>query len=77
MFANYGGRETALSYGVEIDFSDLDGVCGRRRGAAVAVPEAHRDFLQGLKFSLALGDFFFCHAGIVPACRSISRSPRT
>ena len=66
LFANYGGRETALSYGVEIDFSNHDGFAAGAEALQIAVPDAHRTFLHGLKFSLVLGDFFFCHAGIRP-----------
>jgi serine/threonine protein phosphatase 1 len=66
LFANYGGRETALSYGVGIDFSDPERFAAGTEALRMAVPEAHRTFLLRLKFSLVLGDFFFCHAGIRP-----------
>jgi serine/threonine protein phosphatase 1 len=66
LFAHNGGRETALSYGVRIDFSDRAALPAQARALRDAVPERHRAFLQGLKFSLEFGDFFFCHAGIRP-----------
>ena len=47
----------------------------RRNRYAKAVPEAHRAFLQGLKFSCAFGDFFFCHAGIRPGIPLDSQDP--
>lgn len=66
LFANYGGRETAHSYGVAMDFGDP--VIFRAQSEALrrAVPEAHRSFIEGLRFSASFGDFFFCHAGIQP-----------
>ena len=66
IFANNGGRETALSYGVRIDFSDRAGFRAQAEALRQAVPAAHRAFLEGLGFSCPFGDFFFCHAGIRP-----------
>jgi len=65
LFAHNGGRETALSYGVHIDFTDR-GFRTQAEALQQAVPAAHRTFLSGLGFSSAFGDFFFCHAGIRP-----------
>lgn len=63
-FMNFGGRETALSYGVDLD-------AHAHRSAAhealrAAMPESHHGFLKGLPYWVAHGDFFFCHAGIRP-----------
>jgi serine/threonine protein phosphatase 1 len=66
LFASYGGVQTAQSYGVKLDLNDAQGFRSSARALVSAVPEAHRDFLGALKFSVALGDFFFCHAGIRP-----------
>lgn len=66
LFANNGGRETALSYGVEIDFLSEESL---RRGHAAlveAVPPEHVSFLAALPRHLTFGDFFLCHAGIRP-----------
>ena len=66
LFARYGGRETGLSYGVEIQFDRPDAL---RRGWAELsrmVPEKHRAFLRALPRSVTFGDFYFCHAGIRP-----------
>src|SRR5262249_26702801 len=30
------------------------------------LPKPHRDFLEALKVSAAVGDYFFCHAGVRP-----------
>jgi serine/threonine protein phosphatase 1 len=75
LFAHNGGRETALSYGVRIDLSDRAGLRAQAQSLREAVPEAHRAFLQGLKFSCAFGDFFFCHAGIRPRVPLDSQDP--
>ncbi|OQM75276.1 metallophosphoesterase [Manganibacter manganicus] len=64
LFLNFGGVETARSYGVELysaptleeDHADL----------LSAIPDAHMIFLRALDFSVIFGDFFFCHAGIRP-----------
>lgn len=76
LFAMNGGRQTALSYGLDIDFADaatfaVDSAALQRR-----VPGAHRGFLEGLAFSLSLGDFFFCHAGIMPETPLDRQQPR-
>ncbi|SFU00303.1 serine/threonine protein phosphatase 1 [Mesorhizobium sp. YR577] len=66
LFARYGGKETALSYGVDIDFTNAE-QC--RKGHALlmdAVPADHVTFLADLRYSASFGDFFFCHAGIRP-----------
>lgn len=66
VFANNGGRETALSYGVEIDFRDPQSVDEGYVALSGAVPQAHVEFIRHMPRALAFGDFFFCHAGIRP-----------
>ncbi len=66
LFASYGGVQTAQSYGVPLDLNDAQGFGLSARALAVAVPQSHKDFLAALRFSVAFGDFFFCHAGIRP-----------
>lgn len=66
LFARYGGDATARSYGVEIEFQPGPRLAAGHRALVEAVPDAHRRFLQRLRFSAELGDFFFCHAGIRP-----------
>jgi len=65
-FADFGGWETALSYGVDIDFTTLAGLRAGHKALRRAVPESHMHFLNGLGYSAVFGDFFFCHAGIRP-----------
>ncbi|GAB6054325.1 metallophosphoesterase family protein [Magnetospira thiophila] len=64
----YGGRETAESYGVELmseapvdqRFSLLS------KALRAAVPDPHMAFLRALVPSYRLGDYFFAHAGVHP-----------
>ncbi|MBN9235675.1 MULTISPECIES: metallophosphoesterase family protein [Phyllobacteriaceae] len=66
LFARYGGRETALSYGVAIDFSDPASVEQGWKDLVRAVSPEQRRFLHELPYSASFGDFFFCHAGVRP-----------
>jgi len=62
-----GGLETLHSYGV-----DVGAAMAGRNFAAVQTefrarfPKSHRDFLEALKVSTSIGDYFFCHAGVRP-----------
>jgi serine/threonine protein phosphatase 1 len=66
LFAHNGGFETGLSYGVDLDFADPEGLRRTHRELLSAVPRSHVDFIGTLRLSLTMGDFFFCHAGIRP-----------
>jgi diadenosine tetraphosphatase ApaH/serine/threonine PP2A family protein phosphatase len=62
-----GGLETLHSYGVDVS----SGMAGRdfqkvQAAFAAVFPEQHRHFLETLKVSTAIGDYFFCHAGVRP-----------
>ena len=76
LFALYGGVQTAGSYGVTLDRADLRGFPAGHRALRAAVPASHTDFLRALKFSLTLGDFFFCHAGIRPGVALEAQDPQ-
>jgi serine/threonine protein phosphatase 1 len=76
MFAQNGGGETARSYGVCLDFSDEEALHATARMLATAIPAMHMRFLAERPFSTALGDFFFCHAGIEPGVALDDQSPR-
>jgi serine/threonine protein phosphatase 1 len=63
-----GGLETLHSYGVDVG----PAMTGRDFGGVQAAftarfPKHHRDFLETLKVSTAIGDYFFCHAGVRPS----------
>ena len=75
LFARYGGVQTAASYGVMLDPGALRGFAVISRALAAVVPASHKDFLHGLKLSVTLGDFFFCHAGIRPGVALDAQDP--
>lgn len=66
LFARNGGRETALSYGVDGDPSEQGGASEMARALREAIPRRHLDFIGGLPLSVSFGDYYFCHAGIRP-----------
>jgi serine/threonine protein phosphatase 1 len=62
-----GGLATLHSYGVNVrtamagrDFEEVQAEFKAR------FPKHHRDFLEALKVSASIGDYFFCHAGVRP-----------
>jgi serine/threonine protein phosphatase 1 len=62
-----GGLETLHSYGVNVG----PAMAGREFEEVQAAfkscfPKQHRDFLEALKVSAVIGDYFFCHAGVRP-----------
>jgi serine/threonine protein phosphatase 1 len=74
---SFGGLQTLASYGVPVADSRAVGFYGRARAALLAaLPAAHRDFFQSLKFSEAIGDFFFCHAGVRPGVALDAQDPQ-
>ncbi|MEJ1118175.1 metallophosphoesterase family protein [Phyllobacterium sp. CCNWLW109] len=66
VFARCGGRQTGLSYGVNIDFNNELSVASGHEALKRAVPNSHLNFIRRLPRSMVFGDFFFCHAGIRP-----------
>ncbi|MHA6687375.1 metallophosphoesterase [Mesorhizobium sp. A556] len=73
LFVQYGGVQTAKSYGVDLE-QDKTGLFRHPKNSlrtshaelVEAVPASHVEFLRSLAFSASFGDFFFCHAGIRP-----------
>jgi predicted MPP superfamily phosphohydrolase len=62
-----GGLETLHSYGVNIGLA----MAGRgfeevRATFTTCLPKHHRDFINALKVSAVIGDYFFCHDGVRP-----------
>jgi serine/threonine protein phosphatase 1 len=62
-----GGLETLHSYGVNVgpamaghDFEEVQAAFTAR------FPKQHRNFLEALRGSTFIGDYFFCHAGVRP-----------
>ncbi len=75
LFTEYGGSETALSYGIKTDFSAHHLMLGARDALLRAMPPAHVDFLASMPRSVSFGDFFFCHAGIRPGVPLDNQNP--
>ncbi len=66
LFMRFGGIETARSYGVTFDQQRSDPFEPFHAMLAQNVPTGHIALLRNSPFSVAFGDFFFCHAGIRP-----------
>jgi serine/threonine protein phosphatase 1 len=65
-FLRYGGRETILSYGLaEEDYrrATLEEV---RQEMLETIPDKHIAFLRSFEDRIAIGDYLFVHAGILP-----------
>ena len=76
MFANNGGSQTAASFGVALDLKDPEALAAQHRRLLENVPDEHRRFIGKLVFSAEFGDFFFCHAGIMPGVPLDAQEPR-
>lgn len=77
LFAGNGGAETARSYGIELDFSDKESFATSSRLFANAIPAMHARFLAERPYSAAFGDYFFCHAGVMPGWPLERQTPET
>ncbi len=66
VFARNGGRETALSYGIDEAAYDAADLGELTELMAAHVPEDHIRFLAGLVDWVEAGDYLFVHAGIRP-----------
>lgn len=75
LFDRVGGRETALSYG--IDAKDYDASDLKQLGELLhrAVPQEHVAFLSGFQNSVVAGDYRFVHAGIRPGVAFDEQKP--
>ncbi|MBX3584715.1 MAG: metallophosphoesterase [Rhizobiaceae bacterium] len=76
LFALYGGVQTAMSYGVELDLEDMRAFAAGAQALVSAVPASHREFLGRLQMSVRFGDFFFCHAGVRPGVPLDAQEPK-
>lgn len=75
LFIRYGGIETARSYGVELDPASAERLAEGHKALLEALPGRHRGLLDDLRLSVTLGDFFFCHAGIMPGVPLAAQQP--
>jgi serine/threonine protein phosphatase 1 len=67
-WADHGGRETLLSYGVAVPKhrTDTDAWAKARDDFAAALPAEHLAFLRNLSLCESIGDYVFVHAGVRP-----------
>lgn len=74
---DFGGRETLASYGLDpnVDDGDAAALAAVRAQLRASLPPQHLAFLRGLGFSIAVGDYFFAHAGIRPGIPLDAQSP--
>ncbi len=68
IWAEFGGRETLQSYGITAPRRHAEAEAWESARAALnaAMPAAHRRLLEALEVSIAVGDYFFVHAGVRP-----------
>ena len=77
MWKDYGARETLVSYGIMPPRGESDAVLSKARDDLASVlPESHLEFVRGLELSLAIGDYFFVHAGVRPGLPLARQSPQ-
>jgi len=76
-WCEYGGRDTLSSYGVSPPAmrGDMDGWAETARSMAGALPPSHRQLLERQIWSVTIGDYFFCHAGVRPGVSLASQVP--
>lgn len=66
---DFGGRETLMSYGVNIELvqrRDRIDFAALRQLLDDAIPLSHMEFIRKMPASLKLGSYVFAHAGIRP-----------
>ena len=75
LFCRIGGRETALSYGIDAadyeraDYTELAAELRR------TVPTSHGDFLRAMEDMIEIGDYLFVHAGVRPDVALTDQQP--
>jgi serine/threonine protein phosphatase 1 len=77
-WSEIGGRETLLSYGVLPPSSqaELEAWVKARDELEERLPMDHLGFIQGLELNIAIGDYFFVHAGARPGVPLESQAER-
>lgn len=75
LFLDYGGFDTAASYGVTLNAGSRAALYESHRQLLSAMPERHLTFLRTLPHSVSYGDFFLCHAGVRPGIALADQNP--
>jgi len=65
-FLRFGGKETVLSFGVDAQAYLLASVEEVQEMMRAAVPVEDRAFIESFEDMIAIGDYLFVHAGILP-----------
>jgi len=65
-FLRYGGRETVLSYPLDLAKWNAADLAEGQAMMGEAVPEADLDFIRSFEDRIVIGDYGFVHAGIFP-----------
>lgn len=77
VWRDFGARETLRSYGVPPPSSeDAKTLFETRASFEASLPRAHQAFLRETQFSVEIGDYYFCHAGVRPGVALHLQSPR-
>ena len=66
LFCRIGGRETALSYGIDEDEFERADYAELATALRRTVPTAHLRFLTAMEEKIEVGDYLFVHAGVRP-----------
>ncbi|MDB5643908.1 MAG: hypothetical protein JWN07_3225 [Hyphomicrobiales bacterium] len=74
---HFGGLETLASYGVDISEASLGhGFEAAWQSLQTRMPAHHQALLEDLHVSVAVDDYFFCHAGVRPGAPLEAQSER-
>ena len=73
----FGGRETLASYGIRLgaEIPDTAMLEAASRALGAALPPSHAAFLRHTRMSVAIGGYFFAHAGVRPSVPLDRQSP--
>ena len=74
-FTQIGGRETILSYGMDIDEYDRSNYMQLAARLAELVPPEHMALLDRTEDMVSIGDYAFVHAGIRPGVALDAQRP--
>jgi len=75
-FLRFGGKETVLSYGIDPEAYRQASVEEVQQLMQRAIPPEERAFLAGFEDMIAIGDYLFVHAGILPEQPLEEQKPR-
>jgi len=75
-FLRFGGKETVLSYGIDPQDYRQASVEEVQQLMQLAIPPEERAFIAGFEDMIAIGDYLFVHAGILPEQPLEEQKPR-